>query len=62
MYYRAFAFNTVVAGLLLGSVHCSRAPESAKSETEVAPAARTDLTGTSWRLVKLPTDTSQVQP
>jgi heat shock protein HslJ len=38
--------------LLLGLVHCNSAREEPASRTEAGPAARSDLGGTTWRLVK----------
>jgi para-nitrobenzyl esterase len=49
---RALFSDALVVGLLLGSVHCSRAPEKAESDAEVTPSTQAGLGGTSWRLVK----------
>ena len=56
---RASFSDVLVTGLLLGAIHCSRAPEKATPAPEAAPPAEVTyqnepprLEGTSWRLVE----------
>jgi heat shock protein HslJ len=48
----AAVFNAFALALLFGLVHCSSAREEPAPQTEAGPAVRSDLGGTTWRLVK----------
>jgi putative lipoprotein len=54
---RALVSDALLVGLVLGAVHCSQAREKGASDAQVTPSKPassqpTDLSGTSWRLVK----------
>jgi para-nitrobenzyl esterase len=56
---RASVSDVLVVGLLLGAVHCSRAPEKAAPAPDVSPSTQATsqdatprLEGTSWRLIE----------